>query len=90
KFGKLCTRYTSLILQRGIARGEVREDIDLDAAVFVIECVRDQFHNGAVYPYLDHGFSLYQAPQEVINRKAELVVGGFRRALGKPGPPSET
>ncbi len=86
KFGKLTTRYTSLLLQHGIARGEVREDIDLEAAAFVIESVVDRFHDGVTQPFLDHGFGLYQAPQEVIDRKADLIVEGFRRALGKPAP----
>jgi len=86
KFGKLSTQYTRLLLQRGIARGEVRDDIDLDAAAFVIECVHDRFHDGVMQPFLDHGFGLYQAPQEVINRKSDLVVESFRRALGKPEP----
>jgi len=89
KFGKLTTQYSRLLLQRGIARGEVLEEIDLDAAAFVIECVADRFHDGVMYPFMDHGFGLYQAPQEVINRKAELIVEGFRRAIGKPPAPGD-
>ena len=87
KFGMLSTQYTCLLFQRGIARGEVREDIDMEAAAFIIECVASRFHHGVMQPFLDHGFGLYQAPQEVINRKADLVVECFRRALGKSEPP---
>ncbi|HUU27799.1 MAG TPA: TetR/AcrR family transcriptional regulator [archaeon] len=86
KFGKLTTQYTRLVLQRGIARGEIREDIDLDAAGFVIESVTDRFHDGTTMPYLDHGFGLYQQPQEVINRKADQIIESFRRAFGKLNP----
>ncbi|MBN2289426.1 MAG: TetR/AcrR family transcriptional regulator [Candidatus Glassbacteria bacterium] len=88
KFGKLSTQYTRLVLQRGIARGEVREEVDLDAAAFVIESVVDRFHDGIMVVYLDHGFGLYQAPQEVVDRKADLIMEGFRRAIGKL-PPAE-
>jgi AcrR family transcriptional regulator len=84
KFGKLTTQYTRLVLQRGIARGEVRDDIDVDAAAFMIESVIDRFHDGVWISYLDHGFGLYQQPQEVINRKAALIKDAFRRAFGKP------
>jgi AcrR family transcriptional regulator len=83
KFGKLSTHYTRLLLQQGIARGEVYEEIDLEAAGFIIESVIDRFHDGISMPYLDHGFGLYQQPQEVINRKSDLVIEAFRRAFGK-------
>lgn len=84
KFGKLSTYYTRLLLQHGIARGEVSEEIDMEAAGFIIESVTDRFHDGASMPFLDHGFGLYQQPQEVINRKADLVIEAFRRAFGSP------
>jgi TetR/AcrR family transcriptional regulator len=84
KFGKLSTQYTRLVLQRGIARGEVREEIDVDTAAFVIESVIDRFHDGILQPYLDHGFGLYQAPQEVILHKADMIMDGFHRAIGTP------
>jgi AcrR family transcriptional regulator len=83
KFGKLTTQYTRLVLQRGIARGEVRDDIDVDAAAFMIDSVIDRFHDGVWIPFLDHGFGLYQQPQEAINRKAALITDAFRRAFGK-------
>ena len=83
KFGKLSTHYTRLLLQHGIARGEVSEEIDLDTAGFIIESVVDRFHDGVAMPFLDHGFGLYQQPQEIINRKASLVIEAFRRAFGK-------
>ena len=83
KFGKLTTHYTRLLLQRGIARGEVQEDIDLESASFIIESVMDRFHDGVIMQYLDHGFGLYQQTQEVINRKADQIIEAFRRAFGK-------
>ncbi len=89
KFGKLSTHYTKLILQRGIARGEVRETIDLDAASFIVESVIDRFHDGVLMPYLDHGYTLYQQPQEIVNRKAEQVVALFSKAFGKERPPEQ-
>jgi len=83
KFGELSTYYTRQLLQHGIARGEVSEEIDLEAAGFIIESVTDRFLHGVSMPYLDHGFGLYQQPQEIINRKASLVIEAFRRAFGK-------
>jgi TetR/AcrR family transcriptional regulator len=86
KFGKLTTQYTRLLLQRGIARGEVRDDLDLDVAAFMIESVIDRFHDGTTMAYLDHGFGLYMQPQEIINRKATQIVDLFRLAFSKPYP----
>ena len=85
KFGKLTTQYTRLLLQRGIARGEVREEVDLDAAAFIIDSVIDRFHDGVTMPFLDKGYALYQQPQEVIERKADQLIAAFRRAFGKAG-----
>ena len=85
KFGKLTTQYTRLLLQRGIARGEVSEDVDLDAAGFIIDSVIDRFHDGVTMPYLDKGYALYKQPQEVIERKADQLIAAFRRAFGKAG-----
>ena len=83
KFGKLTTHYTRLILQHGIARGEIQDDIDLEAAAFIVDCVMDRFHDGILIPYMDHGYGLFQQPQAVIERKADLIVESFRRAFGK-------
>ncbi len=83
KFGRLSTYYTRLVLQRGIARGEIREDIDLDAAAFMIDSVMDRFHDGVLMEFMDHGFGLYRQPQEIINRKALQIVNAFRQAFGR-------
>lgn len=83
KFGKLSTQYYRQILQQGIARGEVREDLDIDAAAFVVQSVQDRFHDGATMPYLDMGFALYQQPQAVIENKADHIIDIFHRAFGK-------
>jgi AcrR family transcriptional regulator len=83
KFGRLSTYYTRLVLQRGIARGEIRDDIDLDTAAFMIDSVMDRFHDGVLVEFLDHGFGLYRQPQEVINRKAEQIALTFRHAFSK-------
>ena len=82
KFGMLSTRISRSLLQRGIARGEVREDIEIDSAAFVMENVLNRFHDGVLIPYLDYGFGLYQQPKEVLDRKATSIMRGFRRALG--------
>ncbi|MEA1996429.1 MAG: TetR/AcrR family transcriptional regulator [Gemmatimonadota bacterium] len=87
KFGKLTTQYSRLLLQRGIARGEIRENIDLDAAGFIVESVCDRFIDGVTIPHLDYGFGLYQQPQEVINHKADLVIEAFQGAFGKKTAP---
>ena len=83
KFGKLSTNYTRQLFQHGIASGEVSEEIDLETAGFIVECVIDRFRDGVSVPFLDHGFGLYQQPQEIINRKAALITEAFRQAFGK-------
>lgn len=82
KFGMLSTRISRSLLQKGIARGEVREDIEIDSAAFVMENVLNRFHDGVLIPYLDYGYGLYQQPKEVLARKATCIIEGFRRALG--------
>lgn len=87
KFGKLSTHYYRLLLQQGIACGEVRADVDLDAAGFVIQSVEDRFHHGVIMPFLDMGFALYHQPQEVLEEKADQIIEIFRRAFGKSKNP---
>lgn len=87
KFGKLSTHFYRLLLQQGIARGEVRPDVDLDAAGFVIQSVEDRFHHGVIMPFLDMGFALYRQPQEVLEDKADQIIDFFRRAFSKPKTP---
>ncbi len=83
RFGKLSTHYVKLLLQQGIAGGTIREDVDLDAAAFIVQCIEDRFHDGATMPFLDMGYSLYNQPQAVIEHKADKIVDIFRRAFGK-------
>ena len=83
KFGKLTMNYTRRVLQRGIARGEISEDIDLEAAAFMVDSVIDRFHDGVMMEFLDHGYGLYRQPQEVINLKADQIMQLFRSALCK-------
>ncbi len=83
KFGKLSTHYVKLMLQQGIANGTIREDVNLDAAAFIVQCVEDRFHDATTMPFLDMGYSLYNQPQAVIEHKADKIVEIFRRAFGK-------
>ena len=83
RFGNLSSHYVKLAIQQGIASGTICENINLDAAAFMVQCVEDRFHDGVTVPFLDVGYALYNQPQAVIEYKADQIIDLFRRAFGK-------
>ncbi len=89
RFGNLSSHYVKLAIQKGIANGTINEDVNLDAAAFIVQCVEDRFHDGVTIPLLDMGYALYNQPQAVIQYKADQIIDLFRRAFGKQKPTHE-
>jgi AcrR family transcriptional regulator len=86
RFGNLSSHYVKLAIQKGIASGTICEEINLEAAAFIVQCVEDRFHDGVTIPFLDMGYALYNQPQAVLEYKADQIIDLLRRALGKQKP----
>jgi TetR/AcrR family transcriptional regulator len=71
--------YLRPLVQEGIARGDLRPDLDVDMTVFLLDAFMDRFLQAYCVSFLDAGAHLYNAPAEEINRK----VDEFMRLLGQ-------
>ncbi len=74
--------YLRPVLQAGIAGGDLRSDLDLDAAVFFLDALMDRFLQAYCVSFLDAGSGLYQAPKEIVEQRVEEFVQLLRRGMG--------
>jgi TetR/AcrR family transcriptional regulator len=71
--------YLRPLVQEGIARGDLRPDLDIDMTVFLLDAFMDRFLQAYCVSFLDAGAHLYNAPVEEIHRKVEE----FMKLLGQ-------
>ena len=74
--------YLRPIVESGVARGELRSDLDIDAAVFFLDALMDRFLQAYCVSFLDAGSGLYQAPKDVMEKRVEGFVQLLRRGMG--------
>jgi TetR/AcrR family transcriptional regulator len=74
--------YLRPIVEAGIARGELRQGLDVDMAVFTLDALMDRFLQAYCVPFLDAGAGIFQAPAEEIERKAGEFVSLLRLGMG--------
>jgi len=69
-------------VEAGIARGELRSDLDVEMTVFFLDAVMDRFLQAYCVPFLDAGAALYQAPHSQIERRVEEFIQLLRHGMG--------
>jgi AcrR family transcriptional regulator len=74
--------YLRPVVEAGVARGDLRSDLDVDAAVFFLDALMDRFLQAYCVSFLDAGSGLYQAPQDVMEKRVEEFIQLLRRGLG--------
>jgi AcrR family transcriptional regulator len=74
--------YLRPVVEAGIARGELRADIDVEMAVFMLDALIDRFLQAYCVSFLDAGANIYQAPMEEIERKADEFIKLLRTGMG--------
>lgn len=70
------------LLSEGVAAGELRDDLDLEAAVFVLDAVLERFLIAQSVTGLDAGLGLYHASPQDAAALADKLVALLRRGLG--------
>jgi AcrR family transcriptional regulator len=71
--------YLSSLMEKGLERGEIRRDIPLEQAVFVLDAVLDRYLQAYMVPFLDQGGDIYQRDQGQV----EVWVAGLVKILQK-------
>ncbi len=74
--------YLQPIVEGGIARGELRPDIDVNIAVFMLDAMMDRFLQAYCVPFLDAGAKIYQTSDVDLERKIDEFVNLLRLGMG--------
>jgi TetR/AcrR family transcriptional regulator len=74
--------YLRPVVQSGMARGELRSDLDIDTAVFFLDALLDRFLQAYCVSFLDAGSGIYQAPQDQIEKRVEEFIQLLNRGMG--------
>lgn len=70
-------------LERGIRDGELRDDLDVDLALFFLDASMDRFLQAYAVSFLDAGVGLYRADPEQVKRFIDEFMLLLRHGLGK-------
>lgn len=66
--------YLQSLVESGIARGDLRPDLDIKATVFFLDALMDRFMQAHCVSFLDAGSELYQAPGDVVDRRIDELI----------------
>ena len=81
--------YLKPLVEDGIAKGELRSDLDVDMTVFFLDALPDRFLQAYCVSFLDAGAGLYNSSEETIRAKVEEFIGILQRGVGYRGEAAE-
>lgn len=82
--------YLQSLLRQGLARGEIRGDVPLASAVFLLDALLDRFLQAAMVPAFDVVLGLEQAEPAVLAQRVEELLDLLRQGLAAPEVRSES
>ncbi len=74
--------YLRPIVEAGIARGDLRQGIEVEMAVFMLDALMDRFLQAYCVPFLDAGARIYQASEADLERKVDEFIKILRLGMG--------
>ncbi len=74
--------YLRPIVEAGIARGELRPDMEVEMAVFMLDALMDRFLQAYCVPFLDAGAKIYQASDADLEPKVDEFINTLRLGMG--------
>jgi len=74
--------YLRPIVEAGIARGDLRPDLDAEMTVFMLDALMDRFLQAYCVPFLDAGAHIYQADDADLERRVAQFVDMLRAGMG--------
>ena len=84
--------YLRPIVEEGMKRGELRHSLDPEVAAFFLDAMLDRFLQAYCIAYMDSGLGLFQANEEVIQRRIEdcitIVRLGMASTVSPAGEPA--
>lgn len=82
--------YLRPVVEAGISRGDLRADIDVETAVFMLDALMDRFLQAYCVPFLDAGTHIYQAPRDELERKVDEFIKLLWIGMGATAGPGES
>ena len=77
------SEYLRPVVESGIARGDLRSDLDIEATVFFLDALMDRFLQAYCVSCLDAGSGLYQASQSRMEQKVEEFIKFLQKGIGR-------
>jgi AcrR family transcriptional regulator len=74
--------YLKPLVEAGVARGELRSDLNVEMAAFFLDAIMDRFLQAYAVSFLDAGAGLYQAQIEDTTQKIDEFVRLIRDGMG--------
>lgn len=74
--------YLRPLVESGVARGELRADLDVDAAVFFLDALMDRFLQAYCVSFLDAGSGLFQAPRDELEQRVGTFITLIKKGMG--------
>ncbi|ROQ91055.1 TetR/AcrR family transcriptional regulator [Desulfosoma caldarium] len=81
--------YLRPIVLQGMARGELRSDLDPDFVVFFLDAVMDRFLQAHCVAFLDGGMGLYEGSRDATGRVIDDFITVLRNGLAGDGVASQ-
>jgi len=75
--------YLRPMVQKGLDRGELRQDLDPDMTVFFLDALMDRFLQAYCVSFLDAGAGLYQVPPARLDKKVKELIRLLREGIGR-------
>ncbi len=79
---KQSLKYFRSLLEKAKERGEIRDDIDIDKASFVLDAVMDRFLQAQTMLHLDAGLGIYKCDENNAGRWITDLVDIMRLGIG--------
>ena len=76
------SEYLTSLLTEGKERGEIRKDVDVKAAVFLLDAVMDRFLQAYTVPFLESGVRIYRMDPPNIEERISQIVDILKKGLG--------
>lgn len=76
-------KYLKPLVKKGIDRGELRSDLDVNMTIFFLDALMDRFLQAYCVSFPDAGVGLYQASEEEVLRRIEEFILLLRKGLGR-------
>lgn len=74
--------YLRPLVESGTSSGDLRADLDIDAAVFFLDALLDRFLQAYCVSFLDAGSGLYRAPEDELERRVREFIELIRKGMG--------